>query len=308
MSPAKHLQRKHLLWLWLLPAAVSWGLIFCFKPAGWMTAGREMLLLGTFCGLAGFALGWRSFDTFRRRLLGGLVFTGGSLVLVFSFAFLGCLPIGPRPMTPERFAAQRAQQEKQNKAWVARQLVPRDGAADGTMLDLSRYYDGLLGLPNNPNFRAITPGTQVWNGIKFDVRARVELRWADRQGIKGIPVGRKCSDLYFLHGAQWGMASNLVSQFVMHLAGGKVATLPIIYGRDVAGEYVQPRGRADAAPTNAVIWQERLFSNGPPPFRRFFISHWRNPSPELPVETIDFVPGQNGSQAYLVAITVKPAN
>lgn len=269
----------------------------------------EVLLLVTLCVVTGFALGWRSFDTFRRRLLGGLVFAGGSLVLVFSFAFLGCLPIGPRPMTPERFAAQRAQQENQNKAWVARKVVPRDAAADGTMLDLSRYYDGLLGLPNNPNFRAITPGTQVWNGIKFDVRARVELRWADRQGIKGIPVGRKCSDLYFLHGAQWGMTSNVVSQFVIHLAGGKAETLPMIYGRDVAGEYVRPWGRDEAAPTNAVIWLDRLFTNAPPqPFRRFFITHWSNPYPNLPVETIDFVPGQNGGQAFLVAITVKPAN
>jgi hypothetical protein len=61
-------------------------------------------------------------------------------------------------------------------------------------------------------------------------------------------------------------------------------------------------------PTNVVVWQERIITNAPPqPWRRFFISHWINPFPNLPVETVDFVPGQNGNNGYLVAISLKPS-
>jgi len=34
---------------------------------------------------------------------------------------------------------------------------------------------------------------------------------------------------------------------------------------------------------------------------------WINPFPNLPVETVDFVPGQNGNNGYLVAISLKPS-
>lgn len=307
MIPAKIIKRKHLLWLWLFPVAFSWLLIDFLKPTGGMTFWMEAIVISAGCFVGGFALALKVFALPRQRLLGGLFFTGSSLCLVFSVAFLGCLPMPQRHMSPAQIGAQQAQQESRMKSWVASQIVPRDATADSTMLDLSPYYDAMLGIQNSKIFRSISPGTQVWNGVKFDVRAKVQLRWQDKQGVKGIPVGQKCSELYFLHGVQWGMSPNIVSKFVIHLAGTNVETIPMEYGRDVASEYLGVKTRSGVMPTDMFVWQERIFTNAPPqPFRAFFISRWINPFPDQTVETIDFAPGQPGISPFLVAITVKP--
>ena len=272
-----------------------------------MTFWTEAIVITACCLLSGYALALKVFTMPRQRMLGGLFFTGSSLCLVFSVAFLGCLPIPQRHMSPAQIEAQQAQQESRMKTWVASRIVPRDASADSTMLDLSPYYNAMLGIQNSKNFRAISPGTQVWNGVKFDVRAKIKLMWQDKQGVKDIPVGQKCSELYFLHGVQGGTPSNIVSKFVIHLAGTNVETMPIVYGRDVASEYLGIKTRSSVIPSNMFVWQERISTNAPPqPFRAFFISRWINPFPDLTVETIDFAPGQPGSSPFLVAITVKP--
>jgi hypothetical protein len=311
MSPVTFIKGKNLLWLWLFPAALSWLLICCLKPTGRMTFGVEAVIISACCFAGGFALALKVFTVPKQRLLGGLFFTGSSLWLVFSVAFLGCLPMPQPYRSPAQIQAQQAQQESRMKAWVAGQIAPRDASADSTMLDLSPYYDALLGIQNSKNFHAVSPGTQVWNGVKFDVRAKVQLLWQDKEGVKGIPVGQKCSALYFLHGVERGMPSDIVSKFVVHLTGTNIETIPMVFGRDVAGEYLGIRNRLGVMPTNMIVWEERISTNGPPqPFRAFYVSRWINPFPDQPVETIDFAPGQPGNNPYfspfLVAITVKP--
>lgn len=195
------------------------------------------------------------------------------------------------------------------KGQVASRITPRDALADSTMLDLSAYFDAPLDFRNSTNVRSIAPGTHVWNGVKFDVRAKIQLSWHDQQGAKGIPVGRKCSEVYFLHGVYNGLPSSTVSQFIIHLAGTNVETIPMVLGRDLASEFLRNQRGASVTPTNVVVWQELISTNAAPqPLRGFFVSRWSNPFPDQPVETIDFGPGQNGSSAFLVAITVKPIN
>jgi hypothetical protein len=307
MSRAKFIKGKNLLWLWLFPAALSWLLICFLKPTVRMTFWMEAIVFGACCFVGGFALALKVFTMPKQRLLGGLFFTGSSLWLVFSVAFLGCLPMPQPYRSPAQIRAQQARQEGQMKNWVAGQIAPRDASADSTMLDLSPYYDALLGFPKIQNFHAISPGTHVWNGVKFDVRAKVQLMWQDKKEVKGIPVGQKCSELYFLHGVQWGKPSDIVSKFVVHLTGTNVETIPMVFGRNVASEYLRIKTMSGVMPTNMVVWEERIFTNAPPqPFRALYISYWNNPFPDQPVATIDFAPGQPGSGPFLVAITVKP--
>jgi hypothetical protein len=254
-------------------------------------------------------LAFRNFKATRQRLLGGLFFSSSSLCLIFSVAFLGCLPFQKR-MTPAQIEQQRAQGAAVVKAQVARQLAPRDALADATMLDLSPFYNRELRfLKNLPDFRTITPGTHSWNGVKFDVRAEIEVSWGMPKGLKGIPVNRKCAELYFLHGLEWSMPSNMVSQFVIHFTGTNTVILPMMEGRDVASEsFPQNQNYAAQMPTNMVVFLERIYTNAPPqPWRVFFISRWVNPTPDQSVETIDFLPGHVGDTPFLVAITLKPA-
>jgi hypothetical protein len=303
----KFIKGKNLLWLWILPAALSWLLIVALKPTGRATIWTELAVTSICSFACGFGLASRIFKTSKQRFLGGLYFTGSSLCLIFSVAFLGCLSIPQRQLTPAQMEQQRVQQEARMKALVASRVTPRDASADITMLDLSPFYDAPLNFQNSARVRSITTGTHVWNGIKFDVRAKIQLAW-NQQGLKGIPVGQKCSDLYFLHGVEWGMPSNTVSKFVIHLAGTNTETIPMVFGRDVACEFLGMKNKLGVTPTNLIVWQERILTNAPPqPWRGFFVSRWVNPFPDQPVQAVDFESeGQNGSGAFLVAITVKP--
>lgn len=307
MNPVKLIVGKNLLWLWILPAVLSWVLISAFAPSGPATFWMEAAVISACSCVCGFGLAFRNFKTPMQRFLGGVFFTGGSLWLIFSVAFLGCLPIPQPHYSPAQIEQQRIRQEASMKAWVANRIVPRDALADGTMLDLSPYYDAPLIYQNSQHIRSITPGTHEWNGIKFDIRAMIELRMQGPKGVRGIPVGQKYSGLYFLHGVEWGTSSEVVSKFVIHLTGTNTETIPMVYGRDLTGEYLGYIRGQNMMPTNLIVWQERISTNAPAqPLRGFFVSQWSNPFPDQKVETIDFVPGQNDSGAFLVAITLKP--
>ena len=306
MNPIKLIKGNNLLWLWILPAVLSWILVSALKPTGRATFEIEVAVIVACSFVCGFGLALRIFKTSKQRFLGGLYFTGSSLCLIFSVAFLGCLSIPQRQLTPAQMEQQRVQQEARVKVLVASRVTPRDASADSTMLDLSPFYDAPLNFKNSANIRSITPGTHVWDGMKFDVRAKIQLTW-NQQGLRGIPVGQKCSDLYFLHGVERGMPSNTVSKFVIHLAGTNTETIPMVFGRDVASDFLGMKIKLGVTPTNLIVWQERILTNTPPqPWRGFFVSRWVNPFPDQPVQTIDFESGQNGSGAFLVAITVKP--
>ena len=317
MSPTKFIKGKNLLWLWIFPAALSWFFISVFKPTGRATFWIDVAVIITCSFVCGFGLALRSFKTSKQRFFGGLFFTGGSLWLIFSIAFLGCLPLPQlpqRPVSPAQLEQQRILREQQRvqneaamKVQVASHITPRDGLADSTMLDLSPFYDAPLKFQNSASIRSIAPGTHVWNGVKFDVRAKIQMAFLGEQGLKGIPVGQKCSDLYFLHGVEWGWPLNTVSKFVVHLGGTNTVTIPMVVGQDLADEFLASKSGLRVTPSNVFVWQEKFSTNAPPqPWRGFFVSHWSNPFPDQPVETIDFEPGQNYGNAFLVAITLKP--
>ena len=207
MGHAKSIIRANLLGLWAVPAALAWLAISVLPPAGRATFGMEVAIVSLCSFGCGFGLAWRNLNTFRQRLLSGLYFAGSSLCLLFSVVFLGCGLSEPKIIiTPAQMQQQRAQQEIRMKAWVAGQLVPRDAAADATMLDLSPFYNARLSFTNS-RVRSLAPGTHVWDGIKFDVRGKIQLIWLGTNGLPGIPVHQKCAELYFLHGL--GMTKNL---------------------------------------------------------------------------------------------------
>ncbi len=191
------------------------------------------------------------------------------------------------------------------KAMVARRVTPRDAQADATMLDLSPYYDNFLSYLNNrTNVRTNPPGTFNWNGVKFDVRAKIQMK-GPMTG--GIPVGRKYSGIYFLHGVQSGSRNEVVSKFVIHLEGTNTETIPMVYGKDLAEEFVAHYHSFNDIPTNVIVWKAIVSTNAPPrPLQEFFVSHWVNPYPDQTVKTIDFESGPYNHGAFLVAITLKP--
>jgi hypothetical protein len=329
-------QRANLLWLWILPAAFAWLLIATLRPAFW----PAMVIGGGCCLVGGAGLGWRRFPTVRQRFWGGVCFTGSSLALVFSLAFLGCFvpPYQPPPMTPAQIEARnrqqevfRQQQDRLNRERLARDLVPRDPRADASLLDLTRLYSRLLpgqGGPTNAFTHYLSPGIYTWQGVTFDVRGMVQAGSYGRGVTNHIPVGRKCAELDFLQATQevWPVNSTN-GLYVIHFANGTNLCVPILYGKDVAwsfrptgldgnynapGNSGRPGARTGGPPANLVIWGERTGRtlSAPQPMYGFYIKRWTNPFPHETVDAIDFEPGPANPApnlgALLVAITMKP--
>jgi hypothetical protein len=328
----RHLRRKNRLWLLIVPPLLSLALVSVVKPAGRSALAVELGIILLCSFLCGFALAVRSFKTARHRFWGGLFFSGNSLYLISCVVFLGCMTGGS--LTPaemeamkhrqEAFSRQREvqaalirqQEEVQDKARFAKQLAPRDADADASMLDLSAFYDGLLpGQDEQPAspLHILNSGTHTWNGIKFDARGMIQSCWNGRAETNSIPVGRKCSEIDFLHGTSgWMTSTNTISRFLIHFANGVNAAIPIVFGKDVAPSNLLLPGRPNPTLTNSVIWGEivrqgRSFTNAPPmPISGLYIKRWSNPFPDVTVDTIDFEPAQTCSGAFLVAITIQP--
>jgi hypothetical protein len=308
MKPLKLRAAKNWLWLWILPTALSLLLLSLGSPTGGAAFWIDLGIIGSCSCLCSFALAFKSFSTFQERIWGGLFFMGGSLCVISSILFIGCFgPSGPP-------AADMRKWRIQHKAWVAQQIVPRDAQADATMLDLTSFYDTLLPdqtyrLPSG--FHALEPGTHTWEGIKFDVRGVVEPQNQPDGKLVGVPVGRKCSEIAFLHGGIYGHEqTNIISRFVVRYANGHAETIPIVCGKDVSIRHFR-RDALEINPplTNSVVWEERMFSDGTPrPVLMFFIKKWNNPFPQETVATIDFVKTRVFADPFVVAITVFPVN
>jgi hypothetical protein len=299
MKPA---QRHDRLWLLIVPPLLSVALISSIKPSGPFAFWTEISIFCLCSLLCGFALAMKQFKKAGHRIWGTIAYSAVGMYLICCLSFLGCFWIfesGPQPSP--------AQQEIQRKAWTAQHIVARDALADSSMLDLSPFYDGIVPGPTLPPkgrwyYQFQHPGTHVWDGIRFDVRGTIGTGWYVETTT--VSVCKKCSDVYFLHGA-YGLyarsSSPLVNQFFIHFQNGRTETIPIIYGTDVSSSLFEN----GVVPANAVVWGAFESTNAPPrPYQGFFIKKWANPFPDDIITSIGFAPQHTG---FLVAITIKEA-
>jgi len=300
--------RKNGLWLWILPAALTWLLL---SPANSVGNESPWPRVALFCGCSFFfcfVLAIKTFSTRKERLWGWLFFSGASLGVYSSLLFMGCFaPDSPHPLSEEQIRAQQRQREMDNRARAAARILPRDSSADASMLDLTSFYNALLPKYGDSGsvFRSLQPGIQTWQGIRFDVRGRVVLFDDD---VSGIPVHQKCSGIAFVHGTNPGFkVADGSSQFVIHYASGHVETIPLIFGTDMEQSYRFNRRDLGEPLTNSVVWSERISGAGAPgPNVLFFIKKWHNPFPDETVAAIDFKKPSSYLNSFLVAITVDP--
>jgi hypothetical protein len=304
------LKRKDSLWLVILPPLLSFMLVSIVKPAGRFTFWVELAVFCLCSFVCGFALAIKHFNTFKQRVFGGIFFFGSSLYLISCVLFLGCIPIPiVTHQSPQQITEQHRKFEEQMKANAARRIPSRDTDADTSMLDLTSFYDSTLPgsyeFQKKEMFRAPRPGTHIFDEIKFDARGTVRLSWV-RQ-VTNIPVGQKCSEIDFLHGAGSENNSTVESLFVIHFANGHAETVPVIFGQDVGMSYTgRNSDKTGAVFTNSVVWQQRILTNAPPQTQfRLFIKKWNNPLPNETVQAVDFISPQERSSAFLVAITVQ---
>lgn len=288
---------KNRLWLLIVPPLFPLALISSIKPSGPFAFWTEISIFCLSSLLCGFALAMKQFDTVKHRLLGAMAYSMAGMYLICCMSFLGCSILFEMPPPPVQ---NQQAQEIQRRAWTDQKTFTRDALADPSMLDLSLYYDGIVPDPArypNPLYVAQHPGTHIWDGIKFDVRGTTG-GWILETNT--VAVGRRCSEVYSLHGAHARIRWTLVNQFFIHFQDGRTVTIPVSWGTDLSNEHFAN----GVVPTNAVVWEQIISTNGTPrPFLGFFIKKWMNPFPDEPIASIGFAPRRS---AYLVAITIKP--
>jgi hypothetical protein len=138
--------------------------------------------------------------------------------------------------------------------------------------------------------------------------------------VNGIPVGLKLKHLFFLHGTEFNLPKQgmKIGAYVIHYADGSSVSIPIRYGVDLADWWTYPTSRATAGP---VVWQgisesaRRWDRNtgfkkavGRPLGLQLFLKTWDNPTPDLTIQSLDLVTGDQNSTTsasapFVVAVT-----
>ena len=191
---------------------------------------------------------------------------------------------------------------------AALEIPVRDPHVPARLVDLSAYFTDSLDrdsvdrlIPFVAKFPGLPRGRQKLPGapeVEFDLRGIIQLNYeADRPGIphevQGISVRQKCRRLQFLHGTyRWNGQDELdgavVAIYVIHYAEGQREEIPIYSGNDLQ----RSRGAT-------VAWEQEGS-------KQLFTKSWKNPHPEIEIQTMDFISKMTQCAPFLVAITAEP--
>jgi WD40 repeat protein/serine/threonine protein kinase/tetratricopeptide (TPR) repeat protein len=200
---------------------------------------------------------------------------------------------------------------------AAHRIPERDPATSANCVDLSLHYNAALdddwhGRQWVGNNLATLPvGARRFGGVDFDVRGIIQLasRLLDPHSpgyplaVTNIVIARHCQRLEFLHATGWGgFVSNgvHVASYVVHYADGGIEEIPLRNGED----FLEWQGhRAKPELKNAlVVWRGVSGRKSPV---QLFKKSWRNPRPDAPIATLDFVSTRTDAAPFLVALTAE---
>lgn len=190
-------------------------------------------------------------------------------------------------------------------------------------VDLSPYANrglrddkaaGIVGWTNQGenDMRALPTGRRDFAGIPFFIaspKAAIVLRSSNANNldlpteVRGIKIGRRADELFFLHTAAW--PSPKPFKYLVHYEDGTSVEVPVVYGQQVIDWWDDPSRFAEAMARYGlfVAWQ------GENPMRKGIILpgyEWTNPHPEKVIRDVDFtlVPESGlGAVPVLAAIT-----
>jgi hypothetical protein len=206
-------------------------------------------------------------------------------------------------------------------AWVDLNCQ-RDPHALPSLIDLSAHYNGLLedswqGFPSN-HLARLPSGLQKFGGVFFDVRGVIQLRDIEHElpfpfpeKVAGINVNQKLRRIHFLQGTScdptaFKLSQTNIASFVIHYADNQVREVPIIYGRQIADWWVDPKHPLELTDAKVAWTGQNEAAEAYGKSLRLFRFTWENPLKEVEVASISFVSGATISAPFLIAITIEP--
>jgi hypothetical protein len=194
-------------------------------------------------------------------------------------------------------------------------------------IDLSKFFNtqltNTLECPlsvKENNLGAMPTGRQIFSGVPFVVEGVVQLsgrklqEWGRNEfpeAINGIPVGRKFSRLYALHGAGGVFDPERVTigKLAFHYADGSVWEIEIktaVHVRDFWGDPKQEL----MGTTSELAWTGtnpalKEYEGDKPSALRIYKTRFQNPKPGLSVSSIDYRSAMRNSSPFLLALTVE---
>ncbi|MCL5099323.1 MAG: M56 family metallopeptidase, partial [Candidatus Omnitrophica bacterium] len=182
-------------------------------------------------------------------------------------------------------------------------------------ITLQGFYDAKpLTWFNNPDWQSVPHGRQVFHGIPFDISGTLLLRGENENGrvyrerVQGIPVGRAARLIYLLHGTGHPEAPGTpIADMRVHYRDGRVHTFTIQYGVHVRDWWWWTTERTSAVsdPGSAIYWSRQTSNPAPQMAKlRLYGTAFRNPYPEDPIESVDFISRNSRSIPVIVSLSV----
>ncbi|MGO8699765.1 MAG: serine/threonine-protein kinase [Limisphaerales bacterium] len=199
--------------------------------------------------------------------------------------------------------------------------VARAALSKQVPIDLSKFFnvsltDNWLDDFDGNDLASLPRGWRRLGPAYFNVAGLIQLSGAYTEErrlefpgcVEGIPVGRKCNRLYFLHGTGWTVAkSTLVGCYVVHYLDGRKEEIPLRYGEQVRNWWL---GMQDTLPIEsaAVAWvgTNRIAGGSDKTYKlSLYALTWNNAFADEPITTVDFVSTRSLSCPFLIAITAE---
>jgi hypothetical protein len=121
--------------------------------------------------------------------------------------------------------------------------------------------------------------------------------------VKNIKVDQKAERLHFLHSTGWSAPDGTpVCTYVMRMANGKSYEFTVRYGEHVS-DWV-----SNGDPTSMdskVAWAGKSPANDSQTVLRVYKTQWKNPEPDQPIVSIDFLSANLDPAPFLIAITAE---
>jgi len=204
----------------------------------------------------------------------------------------------------------------------------RDPGATANEIDLTECFNGILTAPFYPFFgwagsdndlAELGHGLITLENIAFDIRGVIQLRRTEPVGgvwrqhwdrmptaVEDIRIGRTFDRMHVILATDQGEGEGAeVGRLVWHYADGREEVCKILYGEDVRAWWEKANDASDIE-NGKVAWRgtnPNAVEQGAT--LRLYRRTWKNPRPQMAVETLDFTSDMSRAAPFVIAISVE---